>query len=62
MTAAPTPTVRSSWSLIVNALADLGAREIERRKQAQQAADDTPRRDDTPHTQHDDQAAGGDVR
>jgi hypothetical protein len=40
-------TPQSSWSLVIQALADLGAREIERRTQAQQHADDAPRRDDT---------------
>lgn len=55
ITPAATPQ-HGSWSLIVSALAELGAREIERRTQAQQAADTTPRRDDEtaqPDQKHD---------
>lgn len=51
MSAATATTSRGSWSLVVNALAELGARELERRAQAaqEQAADDEPRRDDAQH-------------
>ena len=53
MIAAESSTPRGGWALIVNALAELGARELERRAKAQQA--DEPRRDDT-QAQPDDQA------
>lgn len=48
----PATTPRSSWALIVEALAELGAREIERRERAAQQAADRPRRDEA-QAQHD---------
>lgn len=59
MNAAESPKPRGSWSFIVNALADLGARELERRAKAQHNAD-TTREDDAqaqPDQPHDENEA-----
>lgn len=52
MSAADSPAPRGSWSFIVNALADLGARELERRAKAQHD-DETTRNDEAQQAKPD---------